>query len=109
MLAYLGDYLLGVLLEGLLFGFLFWLLTYILIESTSLWVALRAGLVSEALGNLPYLAGEPALSPPSLLMTLFGALLFVHLVLRAGELSSGKTAYGTVSTYFVLTALVACS
>lgn len=109
MLAYVGDYLLGVVLEGLLFGFLFWVITYITIESTSLMAALRASVLAEALGNLPYLAGEPGLSPPSILMTLFAAILFVRLILRVGELTPGRAVYGTLTTYFVLTALVACS
>ncbi|MEM9622024.1 MAG: hypothetical protein AAF993_10270 [Pseudomonadota bacterium] len=108
-MSYIGQYLLGVVMEGLVFGFLFWVIAYITIESTSLRGALQAGLWSEALGNLPYLAGEPALSPPSIFMTFLAAILFVRLILRVGELTPGKAIYGTLTTYFVLTALVACS
>ncbi len=109
MIGYIGNYLLGVLLEGLVFGFLFWVITYITMESTSLYGALRAALIAESLGNLPYLAGEGAMSPPTLLMTAIAAWLFVRLILRVGELTLAKAIYGTAMTYFVLTALVACS
>lgn len=103
------DYLWGTLSEGVVIGILFWLILYITVESSNGWAAVRAGIVSELIGNLPYLWGEPSLSPISLLMSLVGAVLFVRLILRVGELTPLKATYGIVTTYFALVAVVACS
>ena len=105
----LGNYLWGVLSEGLVIGLLFWVLVYVTVESTSLYGALKAGLISEAIGNLPYLVGEDALGPVSLLMTVVAAVIFVRVILRVGELSALKATYGVLTTYFALVALVSCS
>lgn len=105
----LGNYLIDVFLEGLLLGGLFWVITYITVESSSLISALIAGFVAEAVGNLPYFWDLPATSPPGLLMSIIGAVVFVKVILRAGELTFGKAFYGTSMTYFVLVALVTCS
>jgi hypothetical protein len=109
MLSALANYLSGVFLEGLLIGFIFWFVTYITIESSSLSGALRAGLMSEAIGNIPYLWGLPATSPPSMLMSLLAAIIFVRLIMRVGELGAVKATYGIVMCYFILTALVTCN
>ena len=53
-----GTYLWGVISEGALISFLFWIIVYLTVERTSLYVAIKAGLISEAIGNLPYLGGE---------------------------------------------------
>ncbi|XOV84849.1 MAG: hypothetical protein ACFHXK_06935 [bacterium] len=104
-----STYLIGVALEGTLIGVLFWVITLITIESTSLSGALRAGLIAEAVGNLPYLWGLPAITPPGLLMSLVAAVIFVKLIVRVGELTAGKAFYGVAMTYFVLVALVTCN
>ena len=109
MMSAVATYLSGIFLEGLLIGFIFWFITYITIESSSLSGALRAGLISEVVGNIPYLWGLPATSPPSMLMSLVAAVIFVRLILRIGELSAVKAIYGLVMCYFVLTALVTCN
>jgi hypothetical protein len=109
MMSALASYISGVFLEGLLIGFIFWFVTYITIESSSLSGALRAGLMSEAIGNIPYLWGLPATSPPSMLMSLLAAIIFVRLIMRIGELNAFKAIYGIVMCYFILTALVTCN
>ena len=105
----LGHYLSGVILEGITFGMLFWVITYITMESSSLVGALRSALIAETVGNLPYLAGIPATEPPAILTTLVGAVIFVRLILKVGELTPGRAIYGTTMTYFVLVALVTCN
>jgi hypothetical protein len=105
----LGSYLVSVFLEGLLLGGLFWVITLITVESSSLLSALLAGFIAEAVGNLPYFWDLPATSPPGLLMSFVGAVVFVRMILRAGELTFGKAFYGTTMTYFVLVALVTCN
>ena len=55
---HLLDYLWGVFSEGAVIGLLFWVILKVTVESSSLWVALRAGVISEAVGNLPYLWGD---------------------------------------------------
>jgi hypothetical protein len=102
------TYLVGVLLEGLLIGFAFWLITYMTLEISSLRGALRAGLISEAIGNVPYLAGMGPLDLPALIMTLIAGVVFVRVILRVGELSISKVLFGLMMTYFFLVALVAC-
>ena len=108
-MAGLGTYLSGILLEGLLIGFLFWSITFITMESTSLSGALRAALIAEAVGNLPYLWQLPATSPSGMLMALVAAVVFVRLIMRVGELTAFKAVYGTAMTYFVLVAIVTCN
>ena len=105
----LGQYVYGVVTEGLLIGALFWVITYITIESTTLWYALRASLIAEMVGNLPYLAGVDGLSPPGILMTVFAFAIFARLIIKTGELPAGKAIYGVSMTYFVLVAMVTCS
>ena len=105
ILNYIG--LVGI--EGFVFGLLFWVITYITLESTSMWGALRSALIAEAIGNLPYIFGVPPLAPPSILFTLMAAFVFVYLILKVGELSFGRATYATATTYFVLVALVACA
>ena len=109
MLDNLLAYILGVALEGVLVGFLFWGITYIVLESTSLSGAVRAGLISEAVGNIPYLFGIPALSPPSFAMTAIGAIVFVRMIQRVGELTLARASVGTAMTYFALIAIASCS
>lgn len=108
-LAGLGSYLSGILFEGLLIGFIFWSITFITMESTSLLGALRSALFAEVVGNLPYLWELPATSPPSAAMALVAAVIFVRLIMRVGELTAAKAAYGTAMTYFVLVAMVTCA
>ena len=108
MLDNLLTYLMGVGLEGVLIGFLFWGITYIVLESTSLSGALRAGLISEAVANIPYLFGIPAISPPSFAMTAVGAVVFVRMIQKVGELTLGRACVGATMTYFALIAIVAC-
>ncbi len=108
MLDNVLTYLMGVGLEGMLVGGLFWVITYIVLESTSLSGALRAGLVSEAVGNIPYLFGIPAISPPSLAMTLLGIVVFVRMIQKVGELTLMRASVGTTMTYFALIAIVSC-
>ena len=108
-MEYVWTYVLGVILEGLLMGFAFWVITYVTLESSSLRGALRAGLISEAVGNLPYLAGISGTELPSLVMTLLAGGIFVYIILRVGELTVGKTLLGLLMTYFFLVAIVACA
>ena len=108
LISNIGDYLSSIFLEGLLFALLFWVVGYITVERSSLWIAIRASLLAEVIANLPYLAGVPASTPPGILMTLVGAVIFVRLVVRAGELSLGQTSYATLTSYFILVAVVAC-
>ena len=108
MLDNLLNYLMGVGLEGMLVGFLFWAITYMVLESTSLSGALKAGLISEAVGNIPYLFGIPAISPPSFAMTAIGVVVFVRMILRVGELTAARASVGTAMTYFALIAIVSC-
>lgn len=103
------TYLVGVITEGLLIGGLFWVITYIILESTSLFGALRTGLVAELIGNVHYLWGIPAVSPPGMVMTLLGMVVFVRLILSVGELTLGRALTGVTMTYFALIALVTCS
>lgn len=103
------TYLIGVALEGTLLGVLFWVITLITVESTSLVGALRSAFIAEAVGNIPYLWGLPATTPPGLLMSLVAAAIFVRLIMRIGELTAGKAFYGVAMTYFVLIALVTCN
>ncbi len=103
------TYLIGVLTEGLLIGGLFWVISYMILESTSLFGALRAGLIAELVGNIHYLWGIPAVSPPGMVMTLIGMAVFVRLILSVGELTLGRTLTGVCMTYFALIALVTCS
>lgn len=104
-----GTYLWGVISEGALISFLFWIIVYLTVERTSLYVAIKAGLISEAIGNLPYLAGEGPLGEVSLLMSVVAAAVFVWIILRAGELTALKAVYGIFTTYFALIAVVACA
>ena len=105
----IGNYLWGTISEGLVVGGLFWVISFLVIESTSLRGALIAGLASEAIGNLPYLFGMPPLSPPSLLLAVVGGVIFVRLILRVGELTPMRAIFGTLMTYFALLAIVSCS
>jgi len=105
----LANYIVGIIFEGLLIGVLFWVITFITMESSSLWGAVRASLLAEVVGNTPYLWSLPATSPPALAMTLIAAGIFVYLVLKVGELTPAKAFYGTTMTYFVLVALVTCN
>ena len=109
MLETIDGYLFSIVYEGLIFAFLFWAITYITIESTSLSGAIRAALLAEAIGNLPYLAGLPAQSAPGALGALISGIVFCWLILRVGELTAGKAVYGVAMTYFVLVAMVSCS
>ncbi len=103
------DYLYGVVTEGVIIALLFWVITYITLERSSLWGAVKASLVAEAVANLPYLFGEGPLSPVSLGMAVVGAFIFIRLILRVGELSALKASYGVGMTYFALIAIVSCS
>ncbi|MCR9260375.1 MAG: hypothetical protein NXH95_11675 [Pseudomonadaceae bacterium] len=103
------TYLVGVAMEGALLGVLFWVITLITVESTSLVGALRSAFIAEAVGNIPYLWGLPATTPPGLLMSLVAAFIFIRLIMRIGELTAGKAFYGVAMTYFVLIALVTCN
>ena len=109
MLSALGNYVSGVLAEGVLIGVIFWIITYITIESSSLWGAVASAITAEIVGNAPYLWGLPATSPPGMLMSLIAAMIFIRLILRVGELTLTKAVYGTSMTYFVLVALVTCN
>ncbi len=102
-------YIWGVASEGVVVALLFWCITYITIESTSLRGALRAGLISEAIGNIPYIFAVPAVSPPGIAMALVGAFIFIRVILRVGELTPLKAGYGVGMTYFVLLAIVSCA
>jgi hypothetical protein len=42
-------------------------------------------------------------------MTLLAGGIFVHIILRVGELTVGKTLLGLLMTYFFLVAIVACA
>ena len=106
---YVLNYIFGVIGEGLVIGFLFWAIAFITIESTSLSGAVKAGLVSEVIGNLPYLFGVEPLDPPSIAMALVGAIIFLRMILRVGELTLLKAGYGVAMTYFVLIAVVSCA
>ena len=108
-MAAVASYITGVFLEGLLLGLIFWIMTYINIESSSLAGALRSSVIAEIVGNIPYLWGLPGTSPPSILMSLVAAVIFVRLIIRIGELSAGKAIYGTSMSYFFLAALVTCN
>ena len=103
------QYLSSIFLEGIVIGFVFWLITYITIESSSLWGAVRASLIAETVGNIPYLWELPSTSAPALAMSLVAAVLFISLIMRVGELSVAKAIYGTAMTYFVMVALVTCA
>ena len=103
------QYLSSIFLEGIVIGFVFWLITYITIESSSLWGAVRASLIAETVGNIPYLWELPSTSAPALAMSLVAAVLFIILIMRVGELSAAKATYGTAMTYFVMVALVTCA
>lgn len=103
------QYLTSIFLEGIVIGFVFWLITYITIESSSLWGAVRASLIAETVGNIPYLWELPPTSAPALAMSLVAAVLFIILIMRVGELSGAKATYGTAMTYFVMVALVTCA
>ncbi len=105
----LATYLWGVTSEGFFIGFVFWAIVYVSMERSSLGVAIRAGLISEAVGNLPYLFGEEALGPIGLVMSLVATVIFVRQILRAGELNLGVAAYGVLTTYFILVAVISCS
>ena len=105
----IGLYLWGTISEGVVIAILFWLVMAVTIETTSKLGALRAALVSEAVGNLPYLFGEPALGPLGLTMTVLGGIVFVRVILQVGELTAMKAAYGVLTTYFMLVAVVACA
>lgn len=106
---YLLNYIFGVVGEGLVIGFLFYAITYITIESTSLGGAVKAALVSEAIGNIPYLFGVEPLETPSIAMALVAAVIFTRMILRVGELTPLKASYGVAMTYFVLIAVVSCA
>ena len=108
-MASFGGYLVDSVLEGLVIGFVFWLILLITVEGTSLWAAVRAAVVAEFIGNLPYLAGMSAIDPPTILTTLIGAVVFVRLILRVGELTAFKASYGVLMTYFVIAALYTCN
>lgn len=105
----LWNYISSVFIEGVLIGMVFWSITYITIASNSLWTAVRASVIAEAIGNLPYLAEIGPTEPPSILASLIAAFIFCNLILRADQLSVGHTIYGVCMTYFVLVAVVACS
>lgn len=103
------NYIVGVATEGFVVGALFWCISYITIESTSLRGALRAGWISELVGNIPYLFGIDALGAPALAMTVVGGFIFIRMILRVGELTPLKATYGVAMTYFALIAIVACA
>ena len=108
-MAVFTDYLVSVLVEGVLIGIVFWAITFAILESTSLWAAVRSSLIAESVGNLPYLAGVGATEPPSLLLALLAAFIFVRLILRVGELTPARAIAGTTMTYFALVAVAACN
>jgi hypothetical protein len=109
MLDGVFEYLTSIFLEGIVIGFVFWMITYITIESTSLWGAVRASLIAETVGNIPYLWELPSTSAPAMAMSLVAAILFIRLILQVGELTVAKATYGTTMTYFVMVALVTCA
>ena len=78
---WIWAYVTGVILEGFTISMAFWVITFITLESTSLKGAFRAGFASEAIGNLPYLGGIGAMDPPTILTTLIGAGVFLHIIL----------------------------
>jgi hypothetical protein len=108
-MAQIWAYVTGVLVEGIVVGIAFWVITYITLESSSFAAAVRAGIISEVVGNLTYLAGLGPMEPPSILMTLVGGALFVRIVLRAGELTPLQAVASLTMTYFFMVALVACA
>ena len=108
-MAELWAYAWGVFSEGIVIAFLFWGILYVTVESSSLGGAVRAGLISESIGNLPYLFGEAALGPVGLIMSLVGAVIFVRLILKVGELNLLKVIYGVLTTNFALVGVVACA
>jgi hypothetical protein len=65
--------------EGIVIAFLFWGILYVTVESSSLGGAVRAGLISESIGNLPYLFGEAGLGPVGLIMSLVEAEIFIRI------------------------------
>lgn len=103
------DYLLGVLIEGLVIGALFWVITYLTVESTDLLAAVRSALIAETVGNLPYLFGVGALTPPGAIMAMVGMFVFVRLIVNVGELTWLTASYTTLMTYFALVAVVSCA
>lgn len=103
------NYVVGVFMEGLLIGALFWVISYITIESTSLSGALKAGVISELVGNIPYLFGIDPLGTPALAMSVVAGFIFVRLILRVGELTVLPATYGVAMTYFALIAIVSCA
>ncbi|MEM7079409.1 MAG: hypothetical protein AAF513_12345 [Pseudomonadota bacterium] len=105
----LWDYLQAVFMEGLIIGAVFWSLVYVVVGSSSFVAALRSAFIAEAIGNLPYFWGITSTEPPNLLMGLVGAIIFVRLIVRVGELTMTQTIYGTTMTYFFLVALTACA
>jgi len=109
MIATIGQYVVSVFAEGIMIGILFWMITYITLESSSVWVAIRSSVIAEVVGNVPYLWGIAATDPPAIATSLMAAIIFVYLVSKVGELSGGRAAYGTAMTYFVLVALVTCN
>ena len=106
---YFLNYIFGVVGEGLVIGILFWAIAYITIESTSLGGAVKAALISELIGNIPYLFGVEPLEAPAIMMALVAAVIFTRLILRVGELTPLKASYGVAMTYFVLIAVVSCA
>ena len=108
-MAELWTYLYSVVLEGAAIGIVFWIICYITVESSSLWGAIRAAIIAELLGNIPYLWGLDATSGPGMICGLAAAVLFVYLIQRVGELTAMRAAYATAMTYFALVAIVACS
>jgi hypothetical protein len=88
--------------EGIVIAFLFWGILYVTVESSSLGGAVRAGLISESIGNLPYLFGEAGLGPVGLIMSLVEAEIFIRLIFKVGELNLLKAVYGVLTTYFAL-------
>ena len=106
---YFLNYIFGVVGEGLVIGILFWAIAYITIESTSLGGAVKAALISELIGNIPYLFGVEPLEAPAIMMALVAAIIFTRLILRVGELTPLKASYGVAMTYFVLIAVVSCA
>lgn len=105
----LWEYLLAVAMEGVIIGTVFWSLIYVVVGSSSFSAALRSALIAELIGNVTYFWGITTLEVPSLLTGLLGALIFVRLIVRVGELTLAQTLYGTTMTYFFLVALSACS
>ncbi len=108
-LGYLCGYLSITLLAGVALASILWIVVAITVD-TARWLPLaKTALISQAVGNLPALAGMGATTAPRHDYPVIGAGLWIYLLFGEDELAPLHTVYGVCMTYFIVAAAASCS